>query len=265
MQKNTTPPEQVLHISLGPHVDKSAAGYARYKIHRALAHAPEPVLSARCRLTRHIDPAVVNPVVAQATVDLNGRAVRVQALAATAHAAIDQLEDRLRRQLTRHARHWEAIRGSRGSAEPHEWRHGDAALPHPRPVMTGDHTEVVTHPSFTMATGTCDDAAAELETMDYGFQLFTESGSGSDSVLYRNSGPGYRLAQVNPRPDAVTHGTVPITVSPVPAPVLTLSEAINRLELIGQPFVFYRDRDSDCGNVIYHRNDGRYGVITPVH
>jgi hypothetical protein len=52
-------------------------------------------------------------------------------------------------------------------------------------------------------------------------------------------------------------------VSPVPAPCLAVSEAIERLELAGQPFVFFIDPDTERGTVLYHRYDGHYGLITP--
>ena len=46
-----------------------------------------------------------------------------------------------------------------------------------------------------------------------------------------------------------------------PAPVLDETEARERLELSGEPFVFYRDRDSGRGRVLYLRYDGHYGII----
>ena len=36
-----------------------------------------------------------------------------------------------------------------------------------------------------------------------------------------------------------------------------------RLELSGLPFVFFVDRHTDVGCVLYIRYDGHYGLITP--
>jgi hypothetical protein len=257
-------PDSVLQVSVGHHVSAGGADYAREKIRHALDYAPEPVLSARVRLTGHRDPAVAEPIGAQANVNMQGRAVRVQVAAETTREAIDLLEARLKARLERMPRHWEAVRGSVPKEGPHEWRHGEPPrqqLPYfPRPA---EAREIIRRKSYALAGEICDEAAFDMESMDYDFHLFTESGSGSDSVLYRTENGGYRLAQVDPRPAAVTPGAVPVTVSPAPAPVLGAGEAIQRLESTGWPFVFFRDRDLNRGSVLYHRYDGHYGLITP--
>jgi ribosome-associated translation inhibitor RaiA len=249
-------------VSLGPYVPTGTAAYAREKIGRAIRHVSEPILGVRVRVTQHNNPAAANPCVAQANVDFDGRPVRVQVTAATGAEAVDLLEDRLRTRLQRMARHWEAVR--RGQAGgPREWHHGDrphSLLPYfPRAV---EQRQVLRRKSFGLAEETCDEAAFEMEMMDYDFHLFTESGSGADSVLYRADGE-FRLAQVSPRPESVTRGALEFTVSPSPAPVLDTDDAIERLELTGWPFVFFVDKQLRRGCVLYHRFDGHYGLITP--
>jgi ribosome-associated translation inhibitor RaiA len=259
----TPPPEAMFRVSVDRHVSAAAADYARDKIGHALAYASGPVLSARLRITLHEDPAVMNPVVAQVNVNLDGQGVRAQVAAATFTEATDRLESRLITRLQRLSRHWEAVRGGRTRPGPHEWRHGD--LPQARPPYfprPPEEREIVRHKSFTFADATCDEAAFDMEMMDYDFHLFTEAGSHIDSVLYR-AGTGYCLAQVIPAPDDVTPGTVPATISPVPAPVLRTAGALVRLEMTGWPFVFFRDRELNRGCVLYHRYDGHYGLITP--
>ncbi|MFI9415403.1 HPF/RaiA family ribosome-associated protein [Nocardia gamkensis] len=253
-----------LRISIGHHVSAAAADYAREKISRALDYASEPLDGARVRLTGHADPAVVRPIVAQANVNINGRPVRVQVAAATTREAIDLLAARLKARLERLARHWEAVRGGRPGLRPREWRHGGApgaALP--RAHDAAEQRQIVRRKSYALAGETCDEAVFDMEVMDYDFHLFTESGTGADSVLYRAGATGYRLAQIQPRPELVTSGAVPFTVSPTPAPILRLQDAVARLELTGLPFVFFCDRSSNRGSVLYHRYDGDYGLITP--
>ena len=46
------------------------------------------------------------------------------------------------------------------------------------------------------------------------------------------------------------------------APTLSESEAKSRLDLTGEPFIFYLDAESGRGRVMYLRYDGHYGVIT---
>lgn len=256
--------DSIVRVSVGRHISAAGVEYAREKIGHVLDHATEPVLSARVRIARHDDPAVAKPFVAQVNVNMDGRAVRVQIAAGSMREAIDLLAARLQTRLARLARHWEAIRGGRTGAGPHEWRHGDPArqrLPYfPR---GGEERQVVRRKSYALADETCDEAAFDMELMDYEFQLFTESGSGRDSVLYRTGLGEYRVAQVDPRPEAVLRGASPFTVSPTPAPVLEIDGAIARLELTGWPFVFFRAGARGRGAVLYHRYDGHYGLITP--
>jgi hypothetical protein len=265
MQTQSTDSDSILRISADRNVSAAGAAYAREKICDALDYAPEPVLSARVRLTGHTDPAATNPIVAQANVNMDGRAVRVQIAAATTREAVDLLEARLKARLQRLARNWEAIRGRRTIPAPHEWRHGDAPrarLPYfPRPT---DERQVVRRKALALAEATCDEAVFDMALLDSDFHLFTESGTGSDSVLYRTGRGGYRLAQFDPHPEKVTRGALRMTISPWPAPVMNVEAAIVRLELTGWPFVFFHDRELDRGCVLYHRYDGHYGLITPV-
>jgi ribosome-associated translation inhibitor RaiA len=242
-----------------------AADYARSKIGELGRYTSRPVLHARVRLTRHRDPAVPRPVVAQANLDVDGRPIRAQVEADTAREAVDLLAARLRRGLERVAEHWEARRGQLSPALSHEWRH-DSEPTHrpnyfPRPV---DERRVIRRKSFTMAPCTIDEAAREMDILDYDFHLFTEKGTGTAVVLYRAGATGYRLALVAPAlADQVQPYALPVTISGHPVPCLTEEEAANRLGLLGLPFLFYIDAAQGRVSVLYHRYDGHYGLITP--
>jgi hypothetical protein len=258
--KTETPEVQVAVTGLPP----ATADYARQKVGALLGQIHQPVLFARVRVTRLGNPALEQPVVAQANLDINGRLVRAQVAAPTVTEAVDALEATLRGRLERAAGHWEARRGRRYHHDPHEWRHGDPPSElrpwFPRPAQ---ERQIIRHKSFTLPCCTADEAAIEMDELDYEFHLFTEQGSGQDSVLYRAGPTGYRLAQLAPRPDLVTPGGLPVTISEQPAPLLTTDEAIQRLSLAGLPFVFYLDADHARGRLLYHRYDGHYGLITP--
>ncbi|MEV0695504.1 sigma 54 modulation/S30EA ribosomal C-terminal domain-containing protein [Streptomyces sp. NPDC050388] len=241
-----------------------AAAYARDKVRAVLGQTREPVLFARVRLNRTANPAVERPVIAQANLDVNGRPARAHVAARSATEAVDLLQDRLAERLARLAEHWEARRGRMPVPSPHEWRHGSepAHRPdyYPRPV---EERQVVRHKSFSLARETPEEAAFELESMDYRFHLFTAADSGEDSVLYHAGPTGYRLAQVHPHPRPEGNVAVPLTVSELPAPRMNVAEAQQRLEATGFPFVFFADETTGRGNVLYHRYDGHYGLITP--
>jgi hypothetical protein len=154
----------------------------------------------------------------------------------------------------------EARRGGRPVPGEHEWRHGEEpshrAHHYRRPA---DEREIVRHKSFALVAETPDEAAFEMDVLDYDFHLFIDTRL--DSVLYRAGPTGYRLARTAPGP--VPSAAVPLTVTPQPAPRLKVTEAVARLVLTGWPFVFFVDADSGRGGVLYHRYDGHYGLIAP--
>lgn len=240
---------------------------AAEKVRSALRHTLGPVPRARVRIRRHPDPAARPPVIAEASVDVDGRPVRARVHADTDAEAIDRLEDRLRahlsRQRYRHDAGWEDRRGAVPAAGPHEWRHGSPETPRPpyfpRPP---EGRRILRHKTFTVGTADLDEATFDLDVLDHDFHLFTELGTGQDGVLYRTP-EGLRLALVEPRPEALAPHAAEVTVSRHPAPVLSTDEAQERLGLLGLPFLFFLDAERGRGAVLYHRYDGHYGLITP--
>jgi len=242
-----------------------AADYVRAKIGSLGRLTHEPVLHARVKLVKHADPAVERPVRAQANIDVNGRLVRAEVVGVDVRDAVDRLESRLRHRLERIARHWEARRGGATTNGTHEWRH-DSEPTHrpdyfPRPE---EDREVMRRKTFGLSTSTVDEAVTDMDLLDYDFHLFTEQGTNQDSVLYRAEPTGYRLAQVDPTPvERLAPFESPVSISPHPAPRLTVQEATERLALLGLPFLFFVDADENRGAILYHRYDGHYGVISP--
>lgn len=227
-----------------------------------LRFASEPVLSARVTLAVSADPAVPRPAVAQATIDLNGRIVRAQAAGEDMRAAIEHLAVRLRVRLDRSARDWAARRGTLPTPEPGEWRH--QSVPAHRPAYfprPQAERAVIRRPGYALYPLSPEEAVAELALLDYDFHLFAERSTGEDSVLYR-VGDRHRLLQARPMPERLGPLPKSITLSEHPAPVLSTAEAIGRLEWLGQPFVFFVTAETGRGNLLYHRYDGHYGLIS---
>jgi ribosome-associated translation inhibitor RaiA len=252
-----------VRVEIHGRVPDGSRELAAAKVGSLLQLAAEPVLAARAMLAVAADPAVARPALAQVTVDVNGRIVRAQAAEQTMRAAIEQMAARLRVRLARAARNWAALRGTVPAREPGEWRH--QSIPARRPAYfprPSEERDVVRHASYAGGRETPEEAAAELNLLDYDFHLFTERSTGQDSVIYRTTG-GYRLAMAHPKPGRL--GPVPdsMTVSKLPAPRLTVEEAAKRLEAMGRPFMFFIDTYTGRGSLIYHRYDGHYGLIRP--
>ena len=198
------------------------------------------------------------------TVDVNGEIVRAQRCAHEMREAIDLLQARLRHKLEHRAQHRHALRRRPATPATGEWRHGDS--PSDRPVYfdrPADERELVRHKTFVTSELTPDEAAFDMEQLDFDFYLFRDLASGGDALLERLSDGSYRLTRARP----TTIETGPTVVSwrspSAPAPVLGLDEAIERISADGDRFVFFENTATGRGNVIYRRYDGHYGLIAP--
>jgi ribosome-associated translation inhibitor RaiA len=221
-----------VEVTLRGQIPARAKAYATEKISALIHLSPMPVVRARVMLTRTHHRAVDQHVIAEATLDLNGRPVRAQVAAATSHEAVDLVQDRLRRKLSQLGRHPADLGGRPRFRKP--------AF---APVRAGER-EVLRHKAYQPAVATPEEAASDMELMDYDFQLFTDAVSGWDAVVYRQR-DGYGVSYL---PDQ----------SP-----LTVEAAVNALDATDWPYLFYRDVESGRGHVLYRRHDGNYGLITP--
>lgn len=255
-----------VNITTEGDVPEQAKTYARTKVARLAGFTREPILWAEVRLVMHSIPARDRPAVAEATVSVNGSPVRAQVAARDMDEAIDLLEERLSRRLKRHEERRQRIGSDRhrtGVAEEHEWRHGDLPTQRPewfdRPV---DEREIVRKKTFALEPMTVDEAAFDLDMLGHDFYLFTELQSGADAVIAYDDDHGLCLLLPEGVDGDPTDGAaVPVRLG-TPAPTLTVDEAVERLDAGGERYVFFIDADSSRGNVVYHRYDGHYGLIT---
>ena len=225
----TTQPVPV-EVTLRGNVGGFAGEYAHDKISGALAVGHVPVRNARVVLDWRRDPAVERPAVAEASADVDGRAVRAKTAAATMPEAVDDLVDRLRRQLVGLEDRTRTLQ--RQPAPPHRV---------PTAKVPEDEREVVRHKSFASAPMTVEEASYEMELLDHDFFLYRDVATDDPALVYRLPDGGSAAA--------------------CPPPALTDAQARTRLETFDEPWVFYRDRDSGDGRVLYHRYDGHYGLI----
>lgn len=248
-------------------VPEQAKQYAQTKITRLAGFASDPILWAQVRLTVEPNPARDRPAVAEATLGVNGTPVRAQVAARDLDEAVDLLEERLGRRLKRHEERVHRVGADRhrtGVADDHEWRHGD--LPTQRPEWfdrNRDERQVVKRKTFALAPMTLDEAAFDLDMLGHDFYLFTELDTAADSVIAFDDDHGLELLQPEGvRADPTTDAAAPVRRG-TPAPSLSPQEAVERLDAGGERFVFFVNDETDRGNVVYHRYDGHYGLITP--
>ena len=121
--------------------------------------------------------------------------------------------------------------------------------------------------TFPLQVGTPWQASAVLTAMDYDVHLYTDAETGEDAIVYRAGPTGLRLARQHSMHPPSTPASAPtpvippVTVNPRRVLTLTAAEAADRLASGWLPFVFYTDRDSRRGNLLYRRYDGDLGLI----
>lgn len=255
-----------VELSAAGEITDTERAYALDKIGKVLATVGEPVLHTSVRLDLARDPARERPAQARVTLDLNGEPVRAHVAAGTVSEAVDLLEGRLRHRLEHIAQHREQLRRRPPASPPGEWRHGD--LPEQRPPyfpLPVEERQIVRHKTFSSPRATVDEAIFDLEAMDLDFFLFTDLASGRDALVQRRPGGTYQLQYLD-EPDEHEAPTTAAALEIVDhaAPELTQSQARELLDLGGEPHVFFADRTSGRGRVLYRRYDGHYGLITPM-
>ncbi len=257
-RRPTLTPPRVEIVTRGS-VPDSDVDYARAKVEHVAGYANHPVLSARAVLTVSSDPAVERSARAEASLDVNGKHIRAHAVASDMTGAVDLVEQKLKENLLQHQDRVRTRHRWIGVPVENEWRHGDLhtgrTASFPRPP---EERQIVKRKTFALAPMTVDEAAYEMGLLGHDFYLFTDRRSGKDSVVYRDGTGRFAV-----RGEAVVDGeSEPLVQRAGAAPPLTEAEAKERLELSGEPFVFYLDPDSRRGRVLYLRYDGHYGLIT---
>lgn len=260
-----TPQELQLTISTQGNVPPPSKSRAEEKLGHVTAMVREPVLYAEVRLLVDDATVGVRPAVAEATLDINGTPIRAHVAAGDIDAAVDLLEERLKRRIARHEERLHRVGKERHRANGDEWRHGDLPTQRPewfdRPI---DEREVVRHKTFALEPMTLDEAAFDLDALAHDFYLFTELHTGTDALVSFDDDHGLVLQLpdgVEPGP-ALEGAAVPVRVGP-PASRRSLTAAEEHLDGAGERFVFFIDEGTGRGHVVYHRFDGHYGLITP--
>jgi hypothetical protein len=252
-----------VQVSTRGRVSELERDEASAAIRRVAQAAHRPVLSARVTLVNEPDPARARPAIAKATLDVNGRPVRAHVAAEEMQSAIGFLEHGLRRRLERVGELARAPRRETGESAPGEWRHGD--LPAHRPEYyprPEEERELIRRKTYTLDAMTPEEAAWEMELLDLDFYLFVDAASRDDAVVHRGEDGllGLRLLEAAGAAEVYDER---FRVDAARAPDLSVADALEELSLTGEPFVFFRDRETRRGAVAYRRYDGHYGLVAP--
>jgi ribosomal subunit interface protein len=245
-------------------VGEHARTEARDKVAALGRLVNRPVLGARVVLSEEHNPRIPDHGRAEAEIALQGRVIYAHATGPTVEAAVDEVAERLGRQLRRHVDRRIARRRGLAGRPTREWsRRRVAAQPRRRAFeRPTEERRVVRRKSFAFGPMPVEEAADALEDLGHDFFLFHDVDTGADEVLYwRDDG---LLAVIEP-PHA---RQVPCETGPIHEPSrfsspIPLDAALREMNAVSHRFMFFENAMSGRGNVIYRRYDGHYGLIEP--
>ncbi len=254
---------KVAYMSEGP-IPATTRDRAQAMMEKLAAISPRPVIFARVKVKVDENRNPDEQTVVQGTMDISGSVIRAQAAEMTPRQALGILESRLERRLTRLAERRETANERPPSTPPGEWRKGD--LPSQRPGFyqrpPGDRRVIRKKTYAPEEEVPVSEAVFDLDVLDYRFFLFTDASDGKASIVYEEE-DGIVLRKIDGGSPLEDEAGLGIAVNQSAAPAITVEDAIDRLNVSDEPFIFFMDPEADQASVLYRRYDGHYGLIVP--
>ena len=167
-------------------VNDSIRRYAEEKFDRIERQLPEET-QIEVELTLETNPSISEDHIAEATVWTKGSTLRVRETSNAFETSIDQLSDKLERQVKRY-------REKRSRRETGRRANGRSA---DEPTFSGEQLDrmIVKSKQFELQPLTPDEAAVELELIGHDFFVFTNADTGLTNVVYRRRAGAYGLIE----------------------------------------------------------------------
>ena len=167
----------------GVEVSDAIRSYAEKRLKKLERQLPDPRIELE--LSAEHNPSIKAHHVAEATVWTKGPVIRARESSQDMRASIDQLVDKLERQVTRY-------RGKRKDR-----RHGRGAPP-PQDVgapMQAEEPQIVRTKQFAVKPMSPEEAVIQLELVGHDFFVFRNADTDAINVVYRRRKGGYGLIE----------------------------------------------------------------------
>jgi len=168
-------------------VSDSIRRYAEEKLGKLERQLADPT-QVELELAVEHNPSIAANKVAEATIWTKGPTLRARESASSYEASIDQLVEKLERQVKR----YRAKRSRRETA-----RRGNGKNPDDPPDFTAEQLErmIVKSKQFDLQALSPDEATLQLELVGHDFFVFRNEATGKTNVVYRRRDGGYGLIQ----------------------------------------------------------------------
>ena len=167
-------------------VNDSIRRYAEEKLDRIERQLPDET-QIEVELKLETNPSISADHIAEATVWTKGSTLRAREASNAFETSIDQLSDKLERQVKRY-------RDKRSRRETGRRANGNQT---DEPTFSGEQLDrmIVKSKQFELQPLTPDEAAVELELIGHDFFVFTNAETGLTNVVYRRRAGAYGLIE----------------------------------------------------------------------
>ena len=164
----------------GVEVTDALRSYAEKRLGRLERQLPDPQIELQ--LSAENNPSIRDSHVAEATVRTKGPVLRARESSHDMRASIDQLVDKLERQVTRY-------REKRGRRRRASRQAPDEGIP------MSEEPQIVRTKQFSVKPMTAEEAVLQLELVGHDFFVFRDADSNEVNIVYRRRQGGYGLIE----------------------------------------------------------------------
>ena len=166
----------------GVEVSDAIRSYAEKRLRKLERQLSDPRIELE--LYAESNPSIRDHHVAEATVWTKGPVLRARESSSDARASIDQLVDKLERQVTRY-------REKRGKRR----RQSRSAPPVSEGTEMPEEPQIVRTKQFALKPMTAEEAVLQLELVGHDFFVFRNADSNEINVVYRRNEGGYGVIE----------------------------------------------------------------------
>ena len=165
----------------GVEVTDAIRSYAEKRLGKLERQLPDPTIELE--LSAEHNPSIKAHHVAEATVRTKGTVLRARESSQDMRASIDQLVDKLERQVTRYREKRKDRRHGRGAPI------SDEGTPMP------EEPQIVRTKQFAVKPMSAEEAVLQLELVGHDFFVFRNADTDAINVVYRRTKGGYGLIE----------------------------------------------------------------------
>jgi len=161
--------------------------YAEQKLSKLERQLEDPRVELELAVERN--PSIAASQVAEATIWTRGPVLRAREASSDMHASIDQLVEKLERQVTRYR--------TRGRSRRRKAARANGPTPEAAPAVLDEEAEsaIVKTKNFPVTSLSPQDAVLQLELVGHDFFVFRNDDSGEVNVVYRRRDGQYGLIE----------------------------------------------------------------------